>query len=124
MPSPGPKLSFIAEDERGASWGLTFPDGSEAIIIFSKKGAFRGGHSHNVDEISLLLSGKAHYWKRTGDGQESEFDELPGEALFNKAGHPHLARFDEDSWLFDWRLGKPVVTHAYPTYRGRVERQH
>ncbi len=121
-----PRIEKIAEDFRGSSWSLLLPDGTEAIIIYSRKGVFRGGHSHDRPEVSLLLSGKAHYWKRFSDGHEEEFDERPGQLLYNLPGEVHLARFDKQGWLFDWKLGAKAgetVTTNDPYYRKRVEAQ-
>ncbi len=121
-----PEMKLIKEDFRGASYSILLPDGTEAVMIYSKKGVYRGGHSHDKPEVSLLLSGKAHYWKRFRDGSETEFDELPGELLYNHAGEVHLARFDKEGWLFDWKLGAKAgetVTTNDPYYRKRGEAQ-
>jgi hypothetical protein len=125
---PDPTIRLIAEDKRGAAWSLKLPNGREAVLIYTKKGYYRGGHSHTVPEVSMLLTGSIHYKKRfnSDDGhvQEAEFNETAGETLYNDAGEPHLAHFLEDSWLLDWKLSDgPVVTSNYPPYRKFVDEQ-
>ena len=119
-----PILKPIAEDARGGSWSLYFPDlNAEIVIIYSKAGVYRGGHSHSKPEVSLLLSGKCHYWKIPTDGKEIEFDETPGSVLKNAAGEIHLSRFDAPSWLADFKIDTEVgecATTNYEPYRSKV----
>lgn len=117
-----PKFEKIFSDERGASYRVVF-DNRELVLIFSKAGAMRGGHSHDRPETSMLLTGKVHYWKKTVDGKETEFDELPGEALHNEPGEIHLGKFLEDSWLIDWKVDSKIgewTTTNYAPYRDRI----
>jgi hypothetical protein len=118
-----PTITPIASDSRGASWSIKIPnEDREAVLIFSRAGAYRGGHFHTKPEVSLLLTGKVHYWKQTNESGEIEFDELPGQRLVNKAGEAHLAHFLEDSWLLDWKLESgPCQTYNYKPYREKVE---
>jgi quercetin dioxygenase-like cupin family protein len=117
-----PKLEPVAKDYRGESWRILFPDNREMMIIFTKKGCYRGGHSHSVPETSLLLSGKLKYWKIV-DGKETIFEKSPGEPLFNKPGEIHLALALEDSWLIDWKIDAKIgewTTANYPLYRTKI----
>jgi hypothetical protein len=126
LTSDTPSLHLIAEDFRGASWSLLLPDGTEAVLIHSLSGVLRGGHYHDCPETSILLSGKVHYWKKLTDGTEIEFDEKPGETLHNEPGEVHLARFDADSWLLDWKVGVKAgeaKTVNVPEFRKLVEMQ-
>ena len=100
------------------------PDGTEGILIFTRKGAYRGGHSHDKAEVSLVLSGRMEYRKRTSDGRALRFIQKPGDLLRNGPGEPHLAHALEDGWLFDYRLGVragETVTTSYPRYRRMVD---
>ena len=120
-----PRIEKIAEDFRGSSWAVLLPDGTEGVLIFTKKGVLRGGHWHNKPETSLLLSGRMKYWKMER-GKETEFVQEAGDVLHNEPGEPHLALSLEDGWLFDWRVGAKkgeTVTTNYTPYRKRVEGQ-
>jgi quercetin dioxygenase-like cupin family protein len=124
--SAEPVLKSIAKDARGASWSLLFPDGSEAVLIFTKKGMLRGGHSHDRPETSLLLTGRIKYWKIDLDGRETEFVHEAGQELHNAPGEIHMAEALEDYWLFDWKVGAKMgetKTTNYPPYREKVDRQ-
>ncbi len=117
------KLEPIFEDSRGASYRVLLPDNTEMILIFTKKGAMRGGHSHDRPETSMVLSGRMKYWKKSLDGKEEEFEHGPGETLHNEAGEVHMALAMEDGWMMDWKIGTKVgecVTTNYAPYRARV----
>lgn len=123
---PIPKIKLIKRDFRGDSWSVLLPDGTEGVLIYTRKGMYRGGHYHSKPESSLLLSGKMHYWKMRDDGLEVEFDENPGEVLHNKEGEAHLALAIEEGWLFDWKIGAKAgetITTSYPRYRKKVDEQ-
>ena len=119
------KLEPIAKDDRGESWCILFPDNREAILIFTRKDYLRGGHSHNIPEISFLLSGKIRYYKMF-DGKETVTELSAGQSNFNKAGEIHMALALEDYWLLDWRFNAKigeVITTDYEPYRVRVREQ-
>jgi len=127
-----PVLSKIAEDRRGASWSIKLPDGQEVILIHTKLGFWRGGHSHNVREVSVLLSGRALYVKRTIDhtrtpvSMEETFIQGPGGVLRNEAGQDHAALALEDYWLVDMRPGsyaEDVKNTNYKPLRDLVDQQ-
>jgi quercetin dioxygenase-like cupin family protein len=116
-------LEPVAKDERGESWRILFPDNREALLIFTKAGYYRGGHSHNVLETSMLLTGKLKYWKRF-KGQEVVLEKTAGECTVNVPGEVHLALALEDSWLIDWKVGAHTgewTTTNYEPYRRKVE---
>jgi quercetin dioxygenase-like cupin family protein len=102
------------------------PDGTEGVLIHTRKGAIRGGHFHDKPESSLLLSGKMKYWKMVDGKREVEFVHGPGQLLHNKPGEAHLALALEEGWLFDWKIGAKAgetTTTNYPRYRKIVENQ-
>lgn len=118
-------LKPIAKDARGESYSLMFPDGKEAVLIFTKAGFLRGGHSHTTPEVSLLLSGSVKCWKII-NGTEYTFTRKKGETLANRAGEPHLTLFLEDSWLLDWKSEVKAgewETINYEPYRKQVDEQ-
>ena len=128
--SGDPVLAKIAEDARGASYSILLPDGQEIVLIRTNKGYWRGGHSHNVDEVSVLLSGSAQYRKRTTDrilGEvEVDFIQEVGGVLKNAPGEPHAALALEDYWLIDMRPGSKadqVKNTNYPPWRKLVDEQ-
>ena len=126
MTETDPVLSKIAEDERGASWSILLPDGQELILIRTNAGYWRGGHSHNVEEVSVLLSGKALYLKKFGESEEKFFIEEAGEQLINHPGDAHAALALEDYWLIDIRPGSKaadIVHTEYPPWREFIKRQ-
>ena len=126
MSETDPVFSKIAEDERGASWSILLPDGQELVLIRTNAGYWRGGHSHNVDEVSVLLSGKALYLKRSLAQEELTFIEGPGDVLPNLAGEEHAAFALEDYWLIDIRPGSKasdIHNTDYPLWREFVNRQ-
>ena len=103
-----------------------FPDGTEGVFIFTKAGSYRGGHSHDKPETSLLMSGKMLYKKRDNHGKETEFIQSPGDVLHNGAGEVHLAYALSDGWIFDWKIGVKAgetKTTNDPSFRRYVEEQ-
>lgn len=124
--SDEPVLTKIAENKRGASWSIMLPNGQELILIRTNKGFWRGGHSHNVIEASVLLSGRIRYWKLDPPGVESQFDVETGSVLHNAPGAVHLALALEDYWLIDLRPGSKasdIKSTNYPPYRKFVDEQ-
>jgi hypothetical protein len=119
------KLEPVAKDHRGESWRILFPGNREALLIFTKKGFFRGGHSHSKPEISLLLTGKVRNWKIV-NGAEVIAEKSAGEFMINQADEPHLTLALEDFWLIDWKIDAHIgewTTTNYEPYRVRVRHQ-
>jgi len=120
-----PKLELVSKDYRGESWRIVFPDNREALLIFTKKGFYRGGHSHSKPEVSLLLTGRVKTWKII-NGEEIIMEKSAGEFLSNQADEPHLTLALEDYWLFDWKIDAHFgewVTTNYEPYRVHVRHQ-
>ena len=127
--SDEPVLTKIAEDARGASWSIKLPDGQEVVLIHTWKGYWRGGHSHNVPEVSVVLSGSVFYKKRLTNGEELQFYQDPATGaviLRNDPGEVHAALAMSDYWLVDMRPGSKadeVRNTNYPPWRKFVEEQ-
>jgi len=121
-----PKLEPVAKDERGESWRVLFPDNREALLIFTKKGFLRGGHSHSNPEISLILTGKVRNWKIVDGCTELINDLSAGNFMINQPGEPHLTLALEDYWILDWKIDAQIgewTTTDYEPYRKRVRDQ-
>ena len=129
-----PKLKLIAEDERGASWQILLPDNRELVLIYTRKGFWRGGHYHTKPETSLVLSGKLRTRKIIKDidsdqmvyEREIEVEKSAGETISNKAGEPHVTIALEDYWLIDSKVDAKIgewQTINYKPYRDIVDKQ-
>jgi len=119
------KLEPVAKDHRGQTWRIIFPDNREAMVIFTKKGFYRGGHSHSKSEISLLLMGAVKTW-RIVHGEEIVAEKSAGQFMINEADEPHLTLALEDYWLLDWKIDARIgewTTTTYEPYRVRVRHQ-
>jgi len=98
-----PTITLEHSDSRGEIYAINLPDNKEMILLFSKAGVFRGGHSHDCDEIVVLLSGKMRYHKRVGEADATQTLE-GGDTSFNPAGQVHMGEFLEDSWVVEYKL--------------------
>ena len=99
-----PILKLEHADSRGEIYSITLPDDKELMLLHSKKGTLRGGHSHDVDEVVVLLTGRMLYYK---DGIDGHFEMLiGGEASCNPAWLIHMGEFLEDTWLIEQKLAK------------------
>ena len=117
-----PKINLEHSDARGEIYSISLPGNKELMLLFSKAGVFRGGHSHDCDEIVVLLSGKMRYHKRT-DSHDVTYEILAGSATYNPAGQIHMGEFLEDSWVVEWKLAKDKDSWSqqdYGPYRERV----
>ena len=107
MESPSLKLEHA--DSRGEIYSISFGDGQEIMLLHSTPGALRGGHSHDVNEVVVLLSGQMRYHKFL-HGEDCPRAYRPGEVSYNPAGEIHMGEFLEDSWLIEYK---------FDTHRGR-----
>ena len=117
-----PEIKLEKADERGEIYSIALPDGTEFMLIHSKQGVFRGGHSHNVRESMMLLTGTVKYYKTNGN-VPINYIVVRGESSQNSMHMPHMAEFLDDSWLVEVKPGTPahtsIETH-YEPYRARV----
>ena len=110
------------EDPRGSIFSVAIPDNRELMLFYCKKGYLRGGHSHNVDEIVVVLSGHLKYHKMLGEDEHITFYS-DGDYIVNLAGQPHMAEFLENSWVMEWKLDThngEWSTTDYEPFRERV----
>lgn len=114
------KLEY--SDPRGDIYSIAIPPDQELMLFFCKAGYLRGGHSHDVPEVVLLLSGRMKYHKVV-NGEDDTLELGPGEVSYNLPGQPHMGEFLEDSWLIEWKIGTKVgdwTTTDYEPYRAMV----
>lgn len=118
-----PTIEQVSADERGEIFIVNLPDDRELVLLHSVKGSQRGGHSHNVDEVVVLLSGKMAYHKRRESGQETMTMMQAGDSSFNEAGLIHIGVFLEDSWVVEQKLAKKGgwENSDYEPWRKRVK---
>ena len=123
MTMPSIIFSLIHNDSRGSIFQGLLPGDRELMLFFCKAGYLRGGHSHDCDEMVVLLSGKFRYHKWV-DGVDQVTDMVEGDVSYNPAGVPHMGEFLEDTWLMDWKLGgvsaDGFVTTEFEPFRKQV----
>ena len=81
--------------------GLGFHrDGRFYTILETKKGSYRGNHTHPVNQYTLLLSGRGRYIKKEGSFVEMFMHR--GEIVTVEASVPHIMVPEEDCVTFEW----------------------
>lgn len=119
-----PTIHQVSADERGEIYAISLPGDRELLLLHSKKGTYRGGHSHDVDEQVLFLTGKMRYYKRSVSGEERVEDVEGGVSSFNPAHEVHMGEFLEDTWLLEWKIGTNKwqwTNRNYAPWRERVD---
>ena len=124
-----PSITKVHEDERGAIYSISLPDNRELMLLFSKAGVFRGGHSHDCNEVVMLLSGRMKYYKRgiNGDGSpgvEQVMTLMAGDVSRNNAGVVHMGEFLDDSWVIEQKFAEKDAWSQmdYEPYRRLVRK--
>ena len=103
-----PTISLVHKDDRGEMYTINLPGDRELMLLFSKKGSLRGGHSHDVPEAVMVLSGRMRYHKLVMPDFPAiaTFSTLSdGDSSTNRAGEIHMGEFLEDTWLIEWKVG-------------------
>lgn len=116
-----PEIKLEHADRRGEIYSIALPGGHELMLLHSNAGSLRGGHSHDCDEVVVLLSGRMRYHKKNG-AVESKYTLYPGQSSFNPTGVIHMGEFLDDSWLIEYKLAKKGdwKQHDYEPYRAQV----
>ena len=99
-----PTITKVSEDARGEIYSISLPGDRELMLLHSKQGSLRGGHSHDVDEGVMVLLGAMIYHKRAGSGEMTGVLKEGGYS-FNPTGLAHMGEFLGDTWLVEWKIG-------------------
>ncbi len=114
-------LERTGTDRRGSTFKAAI-EGKEYLFHEMRKGALRGGHSHDRESIHLVLSGCIKF--EIVDPKTLEQTEMivkPMEAVQIPAGKAHLLEALEDS-LFMEALDKEKSTVDFEPQRARVKK--
>ena len=120
-----PIISLVSADARGEIYSIAFAEDQEFLLLHSTAGSVRGGHSHNVDEVVVMLKGSMEYHKRDDTrGTEWHMPLASGQSSFNRADVTHMGEFSEDSWLLEYKVGTKLGEWRntnYAPWRQRVD---
>ena len=116
-------LKLVHEDARGELYAINLPDNREIMLLHSKAGTLRGGHSHSVPEQVLVLTGRMLYHKMPPGRSGIVLELEPGDCSFNDAGMIHMGQFETDAWVLELKLAKKGewTQENYPPWREMVE---
>ena len=119
-----PEITLVHEDERGEMYSISLPGDRELMLLHSKQGSLRGGHSHDVPESVMVLTGKMRYTKQL-PGYKLYTEELhDGDSSRNDKGENHMGEFLKDTWLIEWKVCKDKHSwknQNYGPWREKVE---
>ena len=119
-----PTIQLVHADSRGEMYSISLPGDRELMLLHSTKGSLRGGHSHDVPESVMVLTGQMRYHKTRGLGFANNWNDFgEGEYSTNDAGKIHMGEFLEDTWLIEWKIGskkQESKTVDYEPYRVKV----
>lgn len=116
MTSVKPEITLVSEDARGEIYAIEIGD-RELILLHSKAGTLRGGHSHDVPESNMVLTGKLRYTKMFEDGVVITQLLQDGDVSRNEANQVHRGYFEEDSWMLEWKICKDKSSWKNTNYK-------
>ena len=87
-------------------------EGRWCSFLMTKKGAYRGDHTHPVDQYSVLLAGKAMIVEEV-NGKLVEYPLMKDKIHTTRAGVPHITIPLEDIVEYEWWNG-PFVPEPCP----------
>ena len=117
-----PTIRKVHADARGEMYSIAIGD-RELLLLHSVKGSLRGGHSHDVPETVMVLTGEMEYHKRPNAVVPLEQTLRDGDCSYNAAGEIHMGEFTEDTWLLEWKLCKDKGSwrnHDFEPWREQV----
>ena len=97
----------VHEDTRGKIFVFHIGE-REFLLFFTKKGALRGGHFHDLREYGVVLEGEIERRLKYDDREEVEVL-TEGELRVVPPKIPHLVKALSDCWVMEW--------HEYPKNR-------
>lgn len=116
------RFRFEGKDKRGAVWSFRLSEDplEEFIIIYTKKGAKRGGHYHSNKEYHLILKGEIEFLEKDKKTLR-RIRAKKGDFILTIGKIPHLVTALSDSWMIEWHE-LPKTTHIYRAYRKIVDK--
>lgn len=112
------KFKLVGKDRRGERYVVKI--GREKwVVIFTKKGKYRGGHWHSKKQLHLLLSGKWLVWTKL-KGKVRKFVLSAGEEYCASAKEIHLVKALENSIHIEPE--ENTKTFNYEPWRELVEK--
>lgn len=117
-----PKLDveLIHQDKRGSLHSLKLK-GKEILIVFSAKGAPRGGHYHRKNQQHIVLEGSFLYREIDARNPKKEIQKKlkAGDVVEVKAYRAHLFTALEESIMIEFKKDKRKAI-IYEPYRKSV----
>jgi len=108
----------VHEDARGDIYVFTINE-REFLVFFTRAGALRGGHFHDLNEYGVVLDGKIE--RRIQINNSEEIEVLSeGDTRVVPPKIPHLVKALTDSWVLEWHE-YPKTRENYEPYRKLVE---
>lgn len=101
----------VHQDKRGDIYVFNLGE-REFLIFFTKKGALRGGHFHDLREYGVVLEGKIERRLMYDEREEIEIF-YEGDLGVVPPKIPHLVKALSDCWVLEW--------HEYPKNRVNYE---
>jgi hypothetical protein len=101
-----PTIELVSEDARGEIYAINLPGDRELMLLHSNAGTLRGGHSHDVPEDVMVLTGEMKYHKKVYTRGQGVRFMREGSYSHNRSGVNHMGEFLEDSWLIEWKRCK------------------
>lgn len=112
-------LELVSKDARGEIYNLMAPSDYHIRVLTIRKGYARGGHSHEYDEVFLLIRGKVEY--HTGEvGREKVQRRDQGSTIETVPSEPHYMLALEDCVALEVTPSSNFQSREYPPYRSIV----
>lgn len=112
-----PSIGLVQADKRGEIYSILLPGDRELMLLHSRAGTLRGGHSHDVPEHVMVLLGSLAYKKLKPDKDITEEVLREGDSSYNGPGQVHLGFFPEDSWVLEWKICKDRKSWKNTNYK-------
>lgn len=115
------RWKFEGKDKRGKVWSFKISETplKEIMILYTKKGALRGGAVHSVVENRVVLEGRIKM-KELREEREIEYEMKEGDFAWTEKEVPHLMESLTESWVMEWHpAGKKNWIHE--KYRNVVK---
>ena len=103
----------------GEAIGFTY-NGKWYSLLYTIAGMYRGNHVHKVDQVSILLDGKARYVFKD-KGRNMEYPLTKGKPLHVPAGVPHILLPETDILTVEWWEGPfDAEEYDFPEFMDEV----